>query len=147
MNHEIKLWKNVGAVEPTCPCGWSGGDQPTEYDAELVGARHLAAMYPRPAALPASSEPVPLADVLPVVTLAPCTRPPPGWRCTRDAKHTGPCAALPIAPEPLTADELDQIHHALGVAMHEGMVSDEAAAFRLRAKVAALEAYLRSVPS
>lgn len=26
-----------------------------------------------------------------------CTRPPPGWRCTRpDAPHDGPCAALPV---------------------------------------------------
>lgn len=24
-----------------------------------------------------------------------CNQPPRGWRCTRTAKHTGPCAALP----------------------------------------------------
>lgn len=25
-----------------------------------------------------------------------CTRPPAGWRCTRAARHLGPCAALPV---------------------------------------------------
>lgn len=24
-----------------------------------------------------------------------CTLPPPGWRCTREPGHKGPCAALP----------------------------------------------------
>lgn len=26
-----------------------------------------------------------------------CTRPAPGWRCTRPADHTGPCAAWPVS--------------------------------------------------
>lgn len=25
-----------------------------------------------------------------------CQKPPAGWRCTREAGHEGPCAALPI---------------------------------------------------
>jgi hypothetical protein len=29
-----------------------------------------------------------------------CMIPPPGWYCTRAAGHDGPCAALPIGPNP-----------------------------------------------
>jgi hypothetical protein len=25
-----------------------------------------------------------------------CTKPPPGWRCTREEGHDGPCAAEPL---------------------------------------------------
>lgn len=113
--------------EPTCKCGWSGGDQPTEYDAELVGERHLAQMFPRPALIeslastPASSEPLPLHTVLPAVT------------------------DKPIAPEPLTANELSELHYALDIALNEGMACDEDGGYRLLTKLAALEAYLRSV--
>lgn len=39
---------------------------------------------------------------------------------------------------PLTADELNELHSALGVALNEGMVSDEQKAWDLRAKVAKL---------
>lgn len=28
-----------------------------------------------------------------------CTRPPKGWRCTREVGHAGPCAAVPVEPE------------------------------------------------
>jgi len=28
-----------------------------------------------------------------------CALPPAGWRCTRGAGHTGPCAAVPTASE------------------------------------------------
>jgi len=28
-----------------------------------------------------------------------CTLPPSGWRCTREAGHDGPCAAVPSSPE------------------------------------------------
>lgn len=31
----------------------------------------------------------------------PCTLPPPGWRCTRDHGHDGPCAAVPEPVVPL----------------------------------------------
>lgn len=36
---------------------------------------------------------------------AECTVPPPGWRCTREPGHDGPCAALPVE-ETLTGKEL-----------------------------------------
>lgn len=36
--------------------------------------------------------------------MAKCILPPPGWYCTRDAPHEGPCAALPIA-EPANFNE------------------------------------------
>lgn len=29
------------------------------------------------------------------VTADPCNVPPPGWVCSRDADHAGPCAAIP----------------------------------------------------
>lgn len=31
----------------------------------------------------------------PTTLSAPCQRPPTGWRCTRPARHEGPCAAVP----------------------------------------------------
>jgi hypothetical protein len=30
-----------------------------------------------------------------------CSRPPAGWRCTRDPGHDGPCAALPVVGWPV----------------------------------------------
>lgn len=30
----------------------------------------------------------------------PCTKPPPGWRCTREAGHEGPCAAVHRSMDP-----------------------------------------------
>lgn len=34
----------------------------------------------------------------------PCLRPPQGWYCTRSPGHSGPCAALPIPPNPWRRD-------------------------------------------
>jgi hypothetical protein len=35
-----------------------------------------------------------------------CNRPPEGWNCSRNAEHTGPCAARPNVPEGMTEDEV-----------------------------------------
>lgn len=39
-----------------------------------------------------------------------CTLPPPGWRCTREPGHDGPCAALPILapsePAPMSVHDV-----------------------------------------
>lgn len=32
-----------------------------------------------------------------ITTIAPCTKPPAGWRCTRGAGHDGPCAAIHVS--------------------------------------------------
>lgn len=37
---------------------------------------------------------------------AQCTIPPEGWRCTREAGHDGPCAAVPTAADPMVAPEV-----------------------------------------
>jgi len=29
-----------------------------------------------------------------------CNRPPPGWWCSREPDHDGPCAARPVPPKP-----------------------------------------------
>ena len=54
-----------------------------------------------------------------------CTVPPPGWRCTRAAGHSGPCAAMSIA-------DGDQIAQGLyvcgdGVAFVDGSDAESAA--------------------
>lgn len=44
-------------------------------------------------------------------TLAPeCGLPPPGWKCTRKADHTGPCAAVPTS----TPETHHFVHNVLG---------------------------------
>lgn len=52
-----------------------------------------------------------------------CTVPPPGWRCTREAGHDGPCAALPATDDELQlalaeieamAEERHLLHSSIG---------------------------------
>lgn len=73
---------------------------PTPIDEEQASAlvqagidayeRHKAGALLRPSAAMAlwESEAAALADT--------CMLPPPGWKCTREAGHNGPCAAVPV---------------------------------------------------
>jgi hypothetical protein len=81
---------------------------PAEDDEDLAAAQriidHLKAARAEAKALSAGADPCPhcgrpagpaccMAAVM-APPVAPCQLPPPGWRCTRDAGHEGPCAAV-----------------------------------------------------
>ena len=50
--------------------------------ADLIVGESMDAYHARKAALPR------------------CTKPPAGWRCTREAGHSGPCAAVHASMDP-----------------------------------------------
>jgi hypothetical protein len=45
-----------------------------------------------------------------------CTRPPAGWTCSRNAGHSGPCAAIPIEAAP-PAGGPDPLARSMALAM------------------------------
>ena len=46
-----------------------------------------------------------------------CTKPPTGWRCTREAGHEGPCAAVRV---PWYSRTLSAVGNALGQTLFGG---------------------------
>lgn len=46
-----------------------------------------------------------MTDIDDVIKALECQRPPRGWRCTRSVGHEGPCAAIPLEPEPEPAED------------------------------------------
>ena len=63
-----------------------------------------------------------------------CTVPPPGWRCTREPGHEGPCAAVPVTPQKPAREPRVEIVEEVITQVEE---------HRLKKKVHDLEAQLR----
>lgn len=77
-------------------------DRPDPYTASEAPSSTRKATQPSmrsPIPHPADSTPTMIFDFSPGNTPAlPCEVPPPGWYCTRNAGHEGPCAAHPSVP-------------------------------------------------
>lgn len=54
-----------------------------------------------------------------------CTKPPPGWVCTRTADHWGPCAASPEQEETPTPDITSLPEAERWIGIHQRMLVND----------------------